>query len=252
MVPRPWTDDFVDIEGDKKPPPRFRTRVKMLWDDRHFYVAAELEEPDVWSYLTDHDAVLFHDLDFEVFLDPDGDNHDYAELEINALGTTWDLLLNRPYRDAGKATNAFEFEGLKSAVHVAGTLNHPGDRDEGWTVEIAFPWSSLPSFAHVPCPPRDGDQWRLNFCASSGGTACGVIVTSRSPTPRTTGSGRPRERSRCTCPSGGAMCSSPPPRAGSGHVSSRSHLARPRSSHGCLRRPAILPRRDRALRTVAG
>src|SRR5204862_106677 len=28
----PWTDAFVDIEGDKRPKPRFRTRVKMLWD----------------------------------------------------------------------------------------------------------------------------------------------------------------------------------------------------------------------------
>src|SRR5262249_46775203 len=27
----PWSDDFVDIEEDKKPNPRFRTRVKMLW-----------------------------------------------------------------------------------------------------------------------------------------------------------------------------------------------------------------------------
>src|SRR5579872_2212988 len=24
----PWTDEFVDIEGDKKPKPRYRTRVK--------------------------------------------------------------------------------------------------------------------------------------------------------------------------------------------------------------------------------
>ncbi|MCH2149882.1 MAG: hypothetical protein MK095_10670, partial [Phycisphaerales bacterium] len=28
----PWTDDFIDIEGDVKPVPRFRTRAKMLWD----------------------------------------------------------------------------------------------------------------------------------------------------------------------------------------------------------------------------
>lgn len=26
----PWTDLFVDIEGDTKPRPRFRTRVRML------------------------------------------------------------------------------------------------------------------------------------------------------------------------------------------------------------------------------
>jgi len=33
----PWTDDFVDIEGDAKPRPRFKTRAKMLWDDHFFY-----------------------------------------------------------------------------------------------------------------------------------------------------------------------------------------------------------------------
>ena len=39
----PWTEDFVDIEGDRKPAPRFRTRAKMLWDDQYFYIAAELK-----------------------------------------------------------------------------------------------------------------------------------------------------------------------------------------------------------------
>src|SRR5262245_19168747 len=32
----PWTKDFVDIEGDAKPKPRFRTRAKMLWNDNYF------------------------------------------------------------------------------------------------------------------------------------------------------------------------------------------------------------------------
>src|SRR5262249_10094902 len=59
----PWTEEFVDIEGDRKPRPRFRTRVKMLWDDQFFYVAAEMEEPHVWGTLTEHDAVIFHDND---------------------------------------------------------------------------------------------------------------------------------------------------------------------------------------------
>ena len=48
----PWTDDFVDIEGDKKPSPALRTRAKMLWDDEYFYIAAEMEEPHVWATLT--------------------------------------------------------------------------------------------------------------------------------------------------------------------------------------------------------
>jgi hypothetical protein len=75
----PWTDYFVDIEGDKKPKPRFRTRAKMLWDDEYFYVAADMEEPHVWGTLTKHDSVIFHDNDFEVFIDPNGDTLEYYE-----------------------------------------------------------------------------------------------------------------------------------------------------------------------------
>src|SRR4029453_11146126 len=48
-----WSDAFVDIEGESRPRPRFRTRVKMTWDDEYFYVAAEMEEPDVWATLTE-------------------------------------------------------------------------------------------------------------------------------------------------------------------------------------------------------
>ncbi|MCW5942138.1 MAG: hypothetical protein KIS66_07890 [Fimbriimonadaceae bacterium] len=159
----PWSDDFVDIEGDKKPKPRFRTRMKMLWDDKFLYIGAELEEPNVWATLTEHDSVIFQDNDFEVFLDPDGDNHRYTEFEMNALNTTWDLLLPRPYRDGGPAVDNWEMPGTRTAVHVMGSLNDPSDDDKGWNVEIAIPWSALEECAGVPCPPRHGDQWRINF-----------------------------------------------------------------------------------------
>jgi hypothetical protein len=159
----PWTEAFADIEGDAKPKPRFRTRAKMLWDDEALYIAAELEEPHVWGYLTAHDSVIFHDNDFEVFLDPDGDNHLYAELELNARNTTWDLLLTKPYKDGGKAVNAWEIAGLKTAVHIDGTLNDPRDTDRGWTLEIRWPWAGLKELTGVPVPPKDGGRWRVNF-----------------------------------------------------------------------------------------
>ncbi len=159
----PWTEAFVDIEGDAKPRPRFRTRAKMLWDDQYFYVGAEMEEPHVWGTLTQHDAVIFHDNDFEVFIDPNGDNHEYYEFEINTLNTGWDLLLPRPYKDGGQALNSWEIPGLKTAVHIQGTLNDPRDTDQGWLVELAFPWKVLKELAYRPAPPKDGDQWRVNF-----------------------------------------------------------------------------------------
>ena len=161
----PWTEDFVDIEGDRKPAPRFRTRAKMLWDDQYFYIAAELEEPHVWGTLTEHDSVIFHDNDFELFIDPDGDNLNYAEFEMNALNTGWDLLLDKPYKDGGKADNSWEIPGLKTAVHVDGTLNDPRDVDRGWSVEIAMPWAVLGKLSPQPAPPHDGDQSAHRFLA---------------------------------------------------------------------------------------
>ncbi len=159
----PWTEEFLDIEGPGKPKPRFRTRAKMLWDNDYFYIAAELEEPHVMGTVTKHDAVIFADNDFEVFINPDGDNHNYYELELNALNTTWDLFLSRPYKDGGKADDSFELTGMKTVVRVKGTLNDPHDKDEGWCVEIAIPWKALAQHALRQCPPRAGDQWRIDF-----------------------------------------------------------------------------------------
>ena len=158
-----WTEPFQDIEGSVRPKPRFLTRAKMLWDDQYFYVGAELEEPHVWGSLTQHDSVICLDNDFEVFIDPDGDTLNYFEFEINPLNTGWDLFLNKPYKDGGKADNGWEIPGLKTAVFVNGTLNNPGDTDRGWSVEIAIPWSSMAAKAGRPTPPRPGNRWRVNF-----------------------------------------------------------------------------------------
>ncbi len=115
-----WTSDFVDIEGSLKPKPRFRTRAKLLWDAAYLYIGAELDEPDVWATLTARDSVIFQDNDFEVFIDTRGDTHCYYELEMNALGTEWDLLLVKPYRDGGPAIHAWDIRGLKTKVAWTG------------------------------------------------------------------------------------------------------------------------------------
>jgi len=158
-----WTKDFVDIEGDLKPKPRFRTRVRMLWDDQYFYVFADMEEPDVWATLKKRDSIIFYDNDFEVFIDPNGDTHRYYELEINAFSTEWDLFLDKPYRDHCRAVFYWDIGGMKSHVHVNGTINRPGDKDKGWTLEIALPWAVLKECADKAAPPKSGDQWRVNF-----------------------------------------------------------------------------------------
>jgi hypothetical protein len=159
-----WTGVFGDIEGSVKPRPRYRTRVQMLWDDRYLYIGAYLEEPNVWATLTERDSIIFEDNDFEVFIDPDGDTHEYYELEINALNTVWDLLLVKPYRDGGPAVHAWDIKGLKTAVAVNGTINDPADKDKAWTVEMAIPFDVLKEgIPGKPERPAVGDQWRMNF-----------------------------------------------------------------------------------------
>jgi hypothetical protein len=159
----PWTNTFVDIEGQVRPKPYYDTRVKMLWDSQYFYIAAQMEEEGLWATYDKRDMVIFHENDFEVFIDPNGDTHNYYELEINALGTVWDLLLTKPYRDHGKAIDAWDIAGLKSAVYLNGTLNQPADKDKYWSVELAFPWQVLEEAASHPGPPREGEVWRVNF-----------------------------------------------------------------------------------------
>jgi hypothetical protein len=157
----PWSDLFVDIDGTRRPP--LSSRVKMLWDDQYFYIGADLEEPDLWGTLEARDSVIFQDNDFEVFIDPDGDTHSYYELEINALNTVWDLLLVQPYRDGGPAIHAWDIAGLRTAVDLRGTINRPGDKDQGWSIEMAIPWTILAEAAPRRSRPRAGDQWRVNF-----------------------------------------------------------------------------------------
>lgn len=159
----PWTIAFRDIEGDAKPDPRFITRAKMLWDDEYFYVGADMAEPHVWGSLTKRDAIIYNDNDFEVFIDPDGDNYDYYELEVNALNTQFDLMLTKPYRCGGAYDIGWDIDGLKTAVDIKGTLNDSTDIDDGWSMEIAIPWESLRSHANRSVPPVDGDQWPVNF-----------------------------------------------------------------------------------------
>jgi len=156
----PWSEAFIDIEGHKKP--RFNTQVKMLWDNESLYLLAKLEEPHIWGNLKQRDTVIFYNNDFEVFIDPDGDTHDYMELEINALNTAWDLFLNKPYLNKNRVDNQWDIEGMQSAVAYQGTLNDPTDIDQGWQLEIALPWESLVRGNPGNTVPKN-QFWRINF-----------------------------------------------------------------------------------------
>ncbi|MBX3471093.1 MAG: VanZ family protein [Planctomycetes bacterium] len=169
------------------------TYARVLWDDQRIYFAFEVQDRDVWARDTHRDDVwLPNDEVVEVFLDDGGDEVTYYEVEVSPANVVYDLfcfvasapvdfnpdmpVMGLPQWDA-RPNPSLGGLGLETAVHVRGTLDLvasgqlpvvPADEDEGYTVEIALPWSALwvtsrPTEPHRPVPPRVGDRWRLGL-----------------------------------------------------------------------------------------
>jgi len=157
-----WSDEFMDIEGVEKPDPLYSTRFKMLWGSENLYIYAKLEEPHIWAYYDRHDMIVYHENDFEVFIDPDGDTHNYYEFEVNARNTLFDLYMDKPYRNGGKPHIKWNAEGFESAVYCKGTLNDHMDKDAWWSVEMQIPFRSLSTDGAFE-EPVEGCVWKINF-----------------------------------------------------------------------------------------
>ena len=169
----PWTVDFGHIQSATayaRPP--LRTRARLLWDDEFLYAAVELEEPHLVAHVVDKDEEIYDDNDIEMFIDVDGDSQDYIELEFNALGTVWDMLLPKEYNRGGlpfshpriAASRPWSLAGMRAAVRVDGSINYPYDVDGGWLIELAIPWASLAPTDRSGVPlNRGGRTLRVNF-----------------------------------------------------------------------------------------
>ena len=191
----PRSPRYVDLVSGT--PGFFDTRMAALWDDDYFYVGVWVEEPNVQARLTKRDSFIWTENDIELFIaGPDC----YYEFQINALGTIYEVfyIWQDAYKKGGFSGRAdfdvsthkvdvlggfqdamrhgkhprgarwafldWDFLGLKTAVSVDGTLNDDRDIDNGWTVELAFPWRGMSVLAQDrSLPPRDGDCWRMDF-----------------------------------------------------------------------------------------
>ena len=174
-------------------PAEYDTYAAVLWDDANLYVAFRVEEPLVQASFTNNNAPIWQENDVEFFL---AGRDAYYEFEINALNTTyevffvWEDAYRRgefsacedfarsklvPFNGVGFKTHPrgkrlgnfdWHFPGKQTAVFIDGTLNQDADRDRGWTVELAFPWRGMEWLARADAralPPREGDEWRMDF-----------------------------------------------------------------------------------------
>lgn len=156
----PWTEYFIDIEGNLKPSPAYKTRVKMLWDENYLYVSAELEEPHLWANKQPEKDIIFRDNVFKIFIDPDNNMNDDFEIQINPQNKMLFLIMNKPYRDAGTPVTGWNPIGYKSVVKLLGTINNSADTDKGWVAEIAIPLAAL---KFDPLNSKQNTNFRINF-----------------------------------------------------------------------------------------
>ena len=171
------------------------TKAAVLWDDEFLYVGYWIEEPDLQATLTERDAPIYKNNDVELFIA--GENA-YYEFEINSFGTIYEVLFIweeayeragydqmpifdlerdsvRIFNGVGLKTHPkgkrigfwnWDFPGLQSGVALDGTINDNTDRDRGWTVEIALPWSGMEVLTkreNINLPPKEKDVWRMDF-----------------------------------------------------------------------------------------
>jgi hypothetical protein len=137
---------------------------KIAWDDQNLYVAAIVADkaPDTPFQKTDKDPHLWEKASaIELMIQPGdpGDNKDYYEIQVDPSGavfdTSWDDY-NTPKDDGAGSFGHMDWSaGVKSAATV--------DKDSGYVIEMAIPWSSFKAREGIAIPPKPGDTWRINF-----------------------------------------------------------------------------------------
>ena len=157
-----WSDNFVDIKEGFDADSSNQTRFKVLWSNQHLYIYAELKEMHIWTYNVNASQTISNENNFEIFLDPDNDTHDYFEFELNAQNQLTDRYMPMSRRNGGEPVWDWNIRNFKSTVQLYGTINNPADTDSLWTIEVAIPFRSLTKTDKYQLP-KNRDYWKVNF-----------------------------------------------------------------------------------------
>ncbi|MFW5802777.1 MAG: carbohydrate-binding family 9-like protein, partial [Verrucomicrobiota bacterium] len=136
------------------------TTWRIMWDKQNLYFAFECVDVDVVSPERERDGNVFQDDCVEMFILPNRRFRTYWELVIGPDGSIFDAIHCKQLDKLGAAADVdADMQGLQTAQSVNGTLNQPDDKDQGYTVEVAVPFSDLPGYTRKP--PKPGDTLHL-------------------------------------------------------------------------------------------
>lgn len=177
--------DFVNVgTGTPNTSKELGGTARLLWDQSTLYLGIEIRDSDMRSDFekTAVDPHLWTESTAELMIDPDGDgdNIDYYEIQIGPQDLVFDSRFDRYNQPRVLPDGPFGHQEWSSevrrAVVIHGTLNDSSDKDVGYTIEAAIPWSVFDKAKSAP--PKTGDVWRVNFYAmrNNGGVAWSPIL----------------------------------------------------------------------------
>ncbi|MCH7826252.1 MAG: carbohydrate-binding family 9-like protein [Acidobacteria bacterium] len=143
-------------------PEIYATSFRALWGEEGLFVRFDAVDPSPWHTLRERDDHLWNEEVVEIFIDPDGDGRNYAEVEINPHNVVCDLLIFEGSPNL-RSDIDWDHDGLQSSVQP---LHGADGETVGWTAVALLPWSgfaTLPDIGGVPLPPRAGDVWGFNI-----------------------------------------------------------------------------------------
>jgi hypothetical protein len=136
------------------------TRAYLVWDNDFLYFAGTMTDAELRSFGRKRNEKLWEGDVFELFLKPAEDQPAYYEFQVNPRSVILELAFAKRGEDFDTLA-AKPPMGLEAVAVVEGSLDQPGDRDRGWTVEGRIPWSA---FAATGGRPKPGATWRFAIC----------------------------------------------------------------------------------------
>ena len=136
------------------------TQARLLWDNDALYFSATMTDEELRSFGTKHNDHLWNGDVFEMFFKPSDNKPAYYEFQANPKSVVFEVAFPERGAKVGHFGDLPEL-GMKVVAVANGTLDKPGDKDQGWTVEGRIPWSV---FAPTGGRPKAGAVWKFAIC----------------------------------------------------------------------------------------
>lgn len=136
---------------------RQQTRVSAAWTPQFLYLAFECDDTDIHTPYSKRDDPIYESEAVEIFIDANGDQDDYIELQAAPNDVQFDASFKGGRRK--NFNTAYHNNYLVKTTRI-GTLNDSSDKDKGWISEWKIPVADI---IDADGEIEKNDTWRVNL-----------------------------------------------------------------------------------------